>query len=36
MEGGDIVEQGSHQELLAQGGSYSELYESQFEPTLLI
>jgi ATP-binding cassette subfamily B multidrug efflux pump len=36
MQDGDIVEQGSHQELLAQGGSYSELYESQFEPTLLI
>ena len=28
---GDIVEQGSHDELLAQGGFYAELYNSQFE-----
>ena len=27
---GDIVEQGTHTELLARGGFYSELYESQF------
>ncbi|MBQ8078163.1 MAG: ABC transporter ATP-binding protein, partial [Eubacterium sp.] len=30
MKDGDIVEQGSHRELLAQGGFYSELYKSQF------
>ncbi len=30
MEHGDIVEQGSHDELLAAGGAYSRLYESQF------
>ena len=31
MRDGDIVEQGHHQELLAQGGFYAELYNSQFE-----
>ena len=30
MKEGKIVEQGNHQELLAQGGLYSELYEIQF------
>ena len=28
---GDIVEQGTHEELLAKGGFYSDLYNSQFE-----
>lgn len=31
MRDGDIVEQGSHDQLLAQGGFYAELYNSQFE-----
>jgi ATP-binding cassette subfamily B protein len=31
MREGDIVEQGHHQELLARGGFYAELYNSQFE-----
>ena len=30
MRDGNIVEQGSHTELLAKGGFYSELYKSQF------
>jgi ATP-binding cassette subfamily B protein len=31
MRDGDIVEQGNHTELLARGGFYAELYNSQFE-----
>ena len=31
MKDGDIVEQGSHEELLTQNGFYAELYNSQFE-----
>lgn len=31
MKDGDIVEQGSHLELLAAGGFYADLYNSQFE-----
>ena len=30
MEAGQIVEQGTHAELLATGGAYSRLYEAQF------
>ena len=30
MKDGDIIEQGSHKELLAQNGFYTELYNSQF------
>ena len=31
MKDGDIIEQGSHEELMAQNGFYAELYNSQFE-----
>ncbi len=31
MERGNIIEQGSHDELLAKGGAYAALYSSQFE-----
>ena len=31
MRGGNIVEQGTHDELLAAGAFYSEMYNSQFE-----
>jgi ATP-binding cassette subfamily B protein len=30
MDGGRIVEQGHHAELLAQGGAYATLYNAQF------
>ena len=32
LRDGDIVEQGSHEELLSKGGFYAELYNSQFDP----
>ena len=31
MKEGDIVEQGNHEELLAKGGFYADLYNSQFK-----
>lgn len=31
MKDGDIIEQGTHDELIALGGFYADLYESQFE-----
>ena len=31
MRDGDIVEQGTHDDLLAAGGFYANLYNSQFE-----
>ena len=36
MNNGDIVEQGKHEELLARGGFYAELYNSQFENAEMI
>ena len=34
MERGSIVEQGTHDELLARGGAYADLYQSQFAEPL--
>lgn len=34
MQNGDIVEQGTHDELLERGGFYAELWNSQFEETV--
>ena len=31
MKEGDIIEQGNHDQLLAAGGFYADLYNSQFE-----
>ena len=31
MENGEIVEQGTHDELLSNGGRYQQLYEMQFQ-----
>jgi ATP-binding cassette subfamily B protein len=31
MKDGDIIEQGNHDDLMAAGGFYAELYNSQFE-----
>lgn len=33
MKNGNIIEQGSHDELMAQNGFYRELYSSQFAPS---
>ncbi len=32
MDGGRLVEQGTHSELLARGGLYARLYATQFDP----
>ena len=32
MKDGKIIEQGTHDELLARGGFYNKLYNSQFQP----
>lgn len=31
MKDGDVIESGNHEELMKQGGFYSDLYNSQFE-----
>ena len=31
MDHGDIIEQGTHDELLLEGGAYADLYNSQFD-----
>ena len=31
MKDGNIIEQGNHDELMAKGGFYADLYNSQFE-----
>jgi ATP-binding cassette subfamily B multidrug efflux pump len=36
MQHGDIVEQGTHAELLAKGGIYADMYNSQFEHVLSV
>lgn len=33
MKDGDVIESGTHEELMAQGGFYKDLYNSQFEQT---
>jgi ATP-binding cassette subfamily B protein len=35
MDEGDIIEQGTHEDLLARSGFYAELYNSQFERALV-
>lgn len=35
MRDGDIVETGNHEDLLAEGGFYAELYNSQFEQNMV-
>ena len=32
MKDGDIIESGSHEQLMAKGGFYADLYNSQFDP----
>ena len=31
MNNGDIIEQGNHEQLMAAGGFYADLYNSQFD-----
>jgi ATP-binding cassette subfamily B multidrug efflux pump len=33
IEAGKIVERGTHEELLTQGGHYNDLYELQIRPS---
>ena len=34
MDGGRVVETGTHDELLSLGGLYRKLYDLQFQPTV--
>ena len=34
LKDGDIIASGTHEELLAEGGFYADLYNSQFEPSV--
>ncbi len=36
MEDGSIVEQGTHEQLLATGGAYARLYRSQFDAAVVV
>jgi ATP-binding cassette subfamily B protein len=36
MNGGDIIEQGNHVELLAAGGFYAGMYNSQFNREVIL
>lgn len=36
IDGGDVVEQGTHDELLGAGGMYAEMYRAQFEGSSLV
>ena len=36
MKDGDIIEQGNHDQLMAQNGFYAQLYLSQFEQGIMI
>ena len=33
MKDGDIIEQGTHDQLIEQGGFYKTMYNAQFEQT---
>ena len=35
MKDGDIIESGNHEELLSKNGFYAQLYNSQFESSLI-
>ena len=31
MQGGDVIESGTHEQLMNKGGFYADLYNSQFD-----
>ena len=35
VDNGDIVEQGTHAQLLQKGGLYSKIYNSQYDGTMI-